>query len=262
MDAKGSLKRRQFLGKGATALGAVSLLPLLGFTEDEALQLEAKLTAPVKTIFVSESGAYAEKGVPKFVLGALRANDPEKAESDFKAYRNTHNYFTKLSYKSTDKYKGPLVNSWIQYMLNSNGNLNFRAHIIDNPQMYSGQPVLGMSKNNNPSRLKRWDEKTNIYKGLVQNWSKAPDVVVKSQSSFGPTQSFIQNFLSKTGKNIASVATHDCQLLQFADFLTGCIWGDITQTQSTVKKACINDLKSLLSVSELSSVNKSAFKVS
>jgi len=252
------MKRRDFLGKAAVTASILSVAPAVGLSESSH-----KASKPQNglVMYASESGLYADPNVSHFVIGGLNATNSEAHEAAIEQIRQNLDYRKELKFRSNDRFKIPFVEQVLDYFVENMGSgLNFGASIIPNPPQIVGASVPGTSRNNNPSRRKREEEKFQLYTQILAG-HPAGEVVAKSQSPFGPSQTFTANFEDNTGMRLTAVDSCFCHLLQLSDFLTGCVAAEIRGVTSSTKVATIDELRNKLGVSQLQGCDLSAFQV-
>ena len=232
------LTRRSFLGLGTLLTGVAFFQGRpLGPTFEETPAITPAIGELLgEKVFVAESGEYKRDN--RFVIGMLRVQNPEVHEAAFQSFRTTLHYRTKLTWRSTDRYKKALTDLMTDYFVNQT-DMRFEALIYD----WDG---LGASV----SFGKKSKEKIPFYTQLANDLTAAPSlVVVKSQSPYGPGTFFKAQFQQDTTYALNAVNTQSSNLLQFAGVLTGAVQaGLLNNTQNKIKKSIIGTLQQKLGI--------------
>jgi hypothetical protein len=237
MKLKLPLSRRSFLGWGALFTGS-AVLPSFKIN-DVAATPDAPVGPPTDDmVFLTESGEFKKDGI--FIIGALLVKNHATHEAAFQGFRTGLGYRTKLTYRSTDKYKKGLTDMMTGHFANT-PDMKFVAKVI---QGGSG-PVSAQSWG------QRAVEKIPIYNSLIAEVGGTPaNIIVKAQSPYGPSPLFRQQFQTGTTFSVLANNTYESNLLQFAGVLTGCarIAANGGAISNKLKIAVFNVLKHRLNV--------------
>lgn len=240
MRFKLPITRRSFLSWGALLTGS-AVLPAFKGKEGERVPLNGEIVSGAglvlgDAVFVAESGEYKKDS--RFIIGMLSVKNSETHEAAFQAFRTTLNYRSKLTYRSTDRYKKALTDLMINYFVQQ-ADMEFVAKVYDWNNV--GAPL---------SFGKRAKEKIPFYTNLLGELDATPAAVkVKSQSPYGPSVFFKQQFFTETQNALTAVNTHNSNLLQFAGVLTGCVRAaTMASTTNSTKVGVLNVLKQILNV--------------
>lgn len=260
--------RRIFLQGGIfSAMGGYLLSPLKanGWLEVEDVM------PPGGAIFSGESGTFGVDEI--FVVGILEVTDEVKHQKTLSDLRKKHHYFTRLTFSSNDRYRVPYVSSMMDLFL-STPDMKFSALVTKIPVQqrkgYNGMKITGMApRKNNLSQKKRLDLKIKCYENLLTELkitsSKAKEIVQKSGSPFGPTRRFQLWFGSQVkGIAIKPADSRDSELLQLAQFLSGCVFcATVNKTKSKSKRQLLEELANKLGLPSLTGPSeiKNKFKV-
>lgn len=239
------MNRRSFIEKTAIgAAGAIITPATLPVLKRGTVQSSAPVISN-NIVYAAESGNYGKKGL--FILGFLMGEgDNNIYENQLVTLRNTYNYRSKLTYNSNDQHKFFFTRNVINYFI-STGTLSFAALAI----IFSGDVLVS------PQQF--YQGKRDAYLHLLSlagiDNTLVSVVQVKSQSPFGPSQLYSNDFSTATnGITLQAVNTINSNLLQTAGLLTGCIRQDILGNvkPSSVKYKLTQHLKESLSVISLS----------
>ena len=236
---KQQIQRRQFLGAGAATIGTL-FLPTVARSETKEEIPAAGLSA-----YVTESGHMLKGGL--FLMGMLiTKNQGAVHEKKFQQFRETYSYRSRLNYKDGDRYKVDFAKACIDYFA-SNKRIGFIAYY----QKQTDPSDMAEEGKVNQSKKQIRRAKVRLVKKMVNatglNINK---IIVKSQSPYGPSAKFKKNFTDETSYVLdAKDVRFGDDLLQFASFLGGCIYGDIQQkTRNKTKLELTNYLKEQLGV--------------
>ncbi len=243
--------RRKFLTGSIYSvplLAALSPSKLFGSTLDISTPKINDFTTTGTLFYICESGIFGIHN--KFVLGVLIVSD-DILKSKLAVTRSKTNYRTKFSYNSTDKFKYDYGVNAINSFINSS--CKFMAMIVDKSE-YSN---LQRQPNGNVSKRQIQIKKIDLYKELLSSTlipvprGSIYNVIVKSQSSFGPREIFQQNFQQETGKTYVPINVVEDDVLQLTDFLTGNLFAEhwtrnSTQSKGTVKNKTKQNLYKIL----------------
>lgn len=244
MRFKLPLTRRSFLEWSALFTGASFILPThlaeASPHSQPSIWMESEDMAAGELVFVAESGEYKKDA--RFVLGMLSVQNPTVHEAAFLGFRNTLNYRSKLTWRSTDRYKKGLTDLMMNYFVNQ-ADFKFEAKVYN--WNGAGAPL---------SFAKRSKEKIPFYNEIISDLGVTPTQIrVKSQSPYGPGIFFKQDFQTQTNYTINAVNTQSSNLLQFAGIITGCVHAGLNaDTQNTTKKAIVNVLYQSLHINSFS----------
>lgn len=238
------LNRRSFLRKIVNFFGGI---PFLSLSNEILLKLgksNLSLENPIH-IYADESGKF---GFDKyFVLGLLLTNNPQRHEKYVEKMRKRHNFWTELRYCSTDKFKLPFVKDLIQYFFEE-PDMRFIARLVSDENM----PPVEKSKR----ILKRVYYLH--YKKLIQDGISASERKVlhlEKRTKTGEHR-LLNEYLIKNVNRVHQIEIiksykNKNNLIQFADVLTGSIFGDATGVDNSVKVDLIDILKKKLKVDKL-----------
>ena len=238
------MNRRLFIEKTVIGTAGAMLAPAsLPFLKGGTVPSPASAVSN-NIVYAAESGNYGKKGI--FILGFLIVGaDSSVYEDQLVVLRNTYNYRTRLTYNSNDQYKFYFTRNVINYFLSSAA-LSFAALAItfnDNIQVPPRQFYQG-----------KRDAYVHLLSLAGLDNTSASVVQVKSQSPFGPSQLYNNDFSTVTnGIALQAVNTLNNNLLQTAGLLTGCIRLDVLGNvkPSSVKYKLTQHLKESLSVASL-----------
>jgi len=207
------------------------------------------------TIFVEESGILATE--KPFVVGALLMTDPQRHLKHLAAIRDEQGYYLTLRYGSNDEHKLPYARRVLEYFL------------ADNDLAFS---AVECSAQTNGSVKSDSDIKRNFYQHLYQRLldrcsSKNRNLSLGlRQRTKNGSDRFLHAFLKErfaTIDDIRTVRAHLNDLMQVADLLVGCVWGEKNK-HCEVKEYVIEILRHALSVENVWSelgMNHPKFKV-
>lgn len=247
------MKRRNFLNAGLLTAGVIAVPSFLTASTTKLIPTSnEKANISNKTIFfASESGIFGKDDI--YVLGILYVPlGAKNYEAALLQLREKHNFRSKLSYRSNNKFKISYAKACIDFFLENK--LRFVAKIV------TKQEYLETFRGNYSNGKKR-RVKITAYQELLQklDYSKGklslfkPDLWVKSQSTFGPSRGFESKFNKEVELSYKAVDSNKSNLLQLTDLLTGCVRGDLSSDiQNKGKIELIRYLKENLKTSSLS----------
>lgn len=239
------MNRRSFIEKTAIGTAGAIITPAsLPILKGETGRSPAPAISN-NIVYAAESGNYGKKGL--FILGFLMVEgDNSVYEDQLITLRNTYNYRSKLTYNSNDQYKFFFTRNVINYFVSS-GALSFSALAI----IFNGDILVSPQQFYQGKR----DRYTHLLSLAGLDNTSASAVQVKSQSPFGPSHLYSNDFSTVTnGITLQAVNTLNSNLLQTAGLLAGCIRQDILGIvkPSSVKYKLTQHLKESLSVVSLS----------
>lgn len=203
---------------------------------------------PVTTyVYGDESGSL--ESAPFFALGVLVTKDPERHETQLNNLRRQHRYHNELKYSKTDRYQVPYAEAVIHYFLRDS-DLRFNVLLVDNHK-------------HNLSHFKKhktdYDPRDVAYnwhykKVLVRATPPRAELVVHLDDRQRRKEDNLPEYLAAELENLKSLQLVDSakhQLVQVADLLTGCVYGEATKVDHRSKTAGIEALRQGLRVRSL-----------
>ena len=189
-----------------------------------------------------------ESGMPgterPFVMGALQTLTPALHYADIKNIRKKHNYRLTLSYTSTDKNKIPYTKEILEYFCSKK--LSFVAYVVK-PELNRTWPadktVSEIAYHHSYAKFirKNWNRKSNLSLYMEKRTTTGEDI-------------FLHNYLhQELGEKIKIklLRDKDDDLMQLSDFLTGCVYAEITRPINEIKQTLLKDLKIKIGVKNL-----------
>lgn len=200
------LRTAALLGAGVTAACENSPLSPLVSGEDGAFSVHATDTLHV---FANESGEFA--GRDPFVVGLLLTDAPEAHSGALADLRTSLGYFIELRYGNTDRYKEDYAEAALDHFFDSDGlrfaavatNASRSAGGVDATGLY--EELLGQLGGSAALRMER------------RFFDPDPDADLKARLEGG------------SGASVEFVPSHDSELLQLGDLLTGSVRGDMAR---------------------------------
>ena len=217
-------------------------------------KLDAVNELPPIIHYYSESGL---AGIDSQVIAGLISMNRDIAvqfENDIMMLRESHNYWPRLSHKSNDKYKIPFASELIESFVTEQTSLVLHVVISS----FSGESLTNEFQV--PTRLSNRDSNLNILLEANTNLSTtsteysqdSPGVLMKVESPFGPSTSYVDTFFTNSNISFHAVDTRNSQILQFLDLITGAIACDIRGgSKSATKNAVLQAFRSSLGVNSL-----------
>ncbi|MEL6657432.1 MAG: hypothetical protein AAFN93_28650 [Bacteroidota bacterium] len=242
--------RREFLGLSIFSLGSAMLSPVFAEGDDVSSMLNTQ-----KTGFIVESGQLKKEGLLFIGLLKIDVNKINALRNAITAVKQTHNYRSAISYKSTDGYKLLPAKEAIDAF-------------FDESSAYFYVKVFKLS-----------DFPTAVSRDFLQDWkySRGYDqfladrgvttnrAFIKKEAAFGPNRFYTEKFNASPtySYNLRSLDFHTNVLLQLTDLLVGSIsaenFGFMDKPQkNAVKAELIQYLRERLNVSRLDLTNLSA----
>lgn len=246
-DRRGFLVRTvALLGAGVTAACEKGpLAPLVGGDAGGGDGAPALHGTGALHIYANESGEFV--GREPFVVGLLLTDDPETHGAALVDLRNSLGHFTELSYGSTDRFKEAYAEAALGHFFGSEG-LAFAAVAT------------------NASRSAGGVDATGLYEKLLTSLGGNGGVSFHMERRYydpAPDDALETRLEGIAGVDVEFIPSHESELLQLGDLLTGSVRGDIAREakghsnprgnspHGNVKDRLIAHLKELLNVQRL-----------
>lgn len=245
------LSRRDFLSAGAV-FGASVALTACGRDptapeRDRAGPTFSHGPAGTLHLFMDESGAWDEAEL--FVVGLLATTDPVGQRLAVNGIKSAHGFIRELHYGSTDRFKVPVALDLFDHLLADGSDLSFAAAAMQPDRRAHG--------------VMRWQ----IYRELLSsvNGNPTPEVTLEQRTVDGLSDDMLAQMIAGFGSGfvVREIPAGAENLLQVADLLTGCVYGDFMRrrlgrstpngqrTRNSVKDEIIDELKRRLGVRSL-----------
>lgn len=187
-------------------------------------------TPPSVGYYMARSGNFKNDNF--YLLGIFEIADPEAISQQIDSIKLTHNYKTKISYNTNDKFKIPVAKDLINLFVANNISVTALLE-ISNP---SNDPRSGFQL------------KINALKRVLGDGFES-DLIAKNESYYGPSNQMKENFHSALGGQLISERTDQSLILQMTDLINGCIFGAIhNEITNPTKLEIINYFKSKIGI--------------
>ncbi|MBI2403335.1 MAG: hypothetical protein HYV20_11505 [Gemmatimonadetes bacterium] len=169
-----------------------------------------------------------------FVVGLLQTSDPQPHLDVIADRRKRHRYLREFRYSSNDSFRVDFARSLIEYFATAE-DLGFAAGVVAAGSAGRGVPYA-----------------THYRRLIGASGAAASDLQLhlEVRTSDGTTDRALADALAPLARVTLETTRRGSELLQVADFLAGCIYGDLTLPGPTGGKAgLIAFLKAQLGVS-------------
>lgn len=201
-------------------------------------------------VFSDESGTF--KAHPCFVIGLVITSAHEALEQRIEELRQERRYQGReFKYEKTDKLKIPFCKALIDLFM-SDKSMEFRCIVKSRQDHDLGyyKKVKGPTQNMSPADLAYNYTYNQVLRNNLKDWF----VLIMDRRDLSKRNNLYSYLMSEVFY-LQDVQPHDSRafnLLQLADLLTGCVYGDCTDVQNRVKREIIDYLKRALGVRKLS----------
>ena len=216
-------------------------------------------TKDIYSVHVKECNFSLESISPS-VIGFLYSTNPNKIEQDINKLRIKHHYRSKISFRSTDKYKFGLCKDLINYFFNE-PSLHYYARVITNIRdikhnninyvedviyrLNYKKALLELQKRTHNSKI-HLDFITRLPRRSNQSYEKREVPYINFKTSRHQLVKFLNDYFNRIDLKIEN---HDYNnMSQLCDFLTGNIWGDTTIIENAMKLNLLKHFKDKLGI--------------
>jgi len=182
---------------------------------------------PTQYIYGDESGGFKNK--PYFLLGIIQTYDPSTHDAVIESLRQKHQYPRQFEYKKTDRLKIALCRDVIDYFVACE-DLRYQALLIPTAAY---DLRLYRTAGERSARTPEIVSNNYRYKQIIRNnTSEQNELVIILDGRTTARDDNLPAYLQREIPNIKNVQLVNSQkhnLVQLADLLTGCIYGDVTK---------------------------------
>jgi len=182
---------------------------------------------PTQYIYGDESGGFKNK--PYFLLGIIQTYDPSTHDAVIESLRQKHQYPRQFEYKKTDRLKIALCRDVIDYFVACE-DLRYQALLIPTAAY---DLRLYRTAGERSARTPEIVSYNYRYKQIIRNnTSEQNELVIILDGRTTARDDNLPTYLQREIPNIKNVQLVNSQkhnLVQLADLLTGCIYGDVTK---------------------------------
>ncbi len=199
--------------------------------------------------FSDESGSF--RANPCFLVGMIITSDPHSIEQEIENLRVENRYRGReFKYQKNDKLKIPLCKAAIDFFVRSDA-MDFRCIVksmVHHDLSYytkSRGPSWGMS----PEDLAYNHTYSQVLRNNLRDWF----TLILDRRTLARRNNLYSYLISQVDflEDIQPRDSKAFNLLQLADLLTGCVYGDCTGIENPVKREIIDHLKAALRVTRL-----------
>ena len=204
---------------------------------------------PTQYIYGDESGGF--KGKPYFLLGIIQTYDPRTHDAVIESLRQKHQYPRQFEYKKTDRLKIALCRDVIDYFVACE-DLQYQALLIPTAAYDLRRYRTAGERSARTPEIASYNYR---YKQIIRNnTAERNDLVITLDERTRAKNDNLPAYLQREIPNITKVHLVNSQkhnLVQLADLLTGCIYGDLTNNTHPVKQSIIEHLRGRLGIQRL-----------
>jgi hypothetical protein len=204
---------------------------------------------PTQYIYGDESGGF--KNEPYFLLGIVQTYEPQVHDAAIESLRQKHQYPRQFEYKKTDRLKAALCRDVIDYFIACR-DLEFQALLISMADYDLRRYQAAGERSARSPAVVSYNYR---YKQIIRNnASERDDLVIILDGRTIARGDNLPLYLRREIPNVRDVQlvnSRQHNLVQLADLLTGCIYGELTNSTHPVKRSIIEHLRMRLGVQRL-----------
>jgi len=233
--------RKNFIYNSALGLVASMFVGKNTSTGGNATNNSSAQLPESEVAYIAESGVFGKED--SFFIAIMLVKNAAVHEQQLVNLRATHNYRSRLLYRSNDKFKVNFAKGAIDYFANnSDFKLIFKKVPFPNTGSVNNDSLRALS-------VKKIDLIGNLINGLSLN--RIPvKFIEKYQSPNGPSNGFKTEFSNVINSTLESKITRDSNILQLTSFICSSIASEFKNVVRVSKKINLNIyLKSSLNLS-------------